>query len=62
MINQWTNRNCETHEIKENEVRTLYLELHDNGAGQIRMSRSDVVAKNNKFVPVKRGETSMYPI
>ena len=35
-------------EIKENEVRTIYLELDNKCAGQIRMSGSDVVAKNNK--------------
>ena len=39
-------------EIKENEVKTIYLEL-DKYAGQIRMSGSDVIAKNNKRVPVK---------
>ena len=47
-------------EIKENEVRTIYLELDDKCAGQIRMSGSDVTAKNNKWVPVKREETSIY--
>ena len=47
-------------EIKENEVRTIYLELDDKCAGQIRMSGSDAIAKNNKWVPVKRRETSIY--
>ena len=47
-------------EIKENEVRTIYLELDDKCTGQIRMSGSDVIAKNNKWVPVKREETSIY--
>ena len=47
-------------EIKENEVKTIYLELDDKCAGQIRMSGSDVIAKNNKRVPVKREETSIY--
>ena len=47
-------------EIKENEVRTRYLELDDKCAGQIRMSGSDVIAKKNKWVPVKREETSIY--
>ena len=46
-------------EIKENEVRTIYLEL-DKCAGQIRMSGSDTIAKNNKWVPIKREETSIY--
>ena len=47
-------------EMKENEVKTIYLELDDKSAGQIRMSGSDVIAKNNKWVPVKREETSIY--
>ena len=34
--------------IKENEVRTIYLELDDKCTGQIRMSGSDIKAKNNK--------------
>ena len=38
-------------ETKENEVRTIYLELDDKCAEQIRMSGSDVIAKNNKWVP-----------
>ena len=50
-----------THmEIKENEVKTVYLELDDKCAGQIRMSASDVIAKNKKWVPVKKEETSIY--
>ena len=36
------------------------FELDDKCAGQIRMNRSDVIAKNNKWVPVKREETSIY--
>ena len=47
-------------EIKENEVRTIYLELDDKCAGQIRMSGSDITAKNNKWVPTKTEETYMY--
>ena len=43
-------------EIKENEVRTIYLELDDKCIGQIRMSGSDVIAKTSKWVPVKREE------
>ena len=46
-------------EIKENKVRTIYLELDNKCAGQIRMSESDVIAKNNKWVPVNREETSI---
>ena len=47
-------------EIKENEVRTIYLELAYKCAAQIRMSGSDEIAKNNKWVPAKREETSIY--
>ena len=46
--------------IKENEVRTIYLELDDKCTGQIRMSGSDIKAKNNKWVPIKREETYIY--
>ena len=46
-------------EIKENKVRTIYLGLDDKCAGQIRMSGKDVIAKNNKWGPIKRGETSI---
>ena len=44
-------------EIKENKVRTIYLESDDKCTGQIRMSGSDVIAKNNKWVLIKREET-----
>ena len=47
-------------EIKENEVKTIYLELDEKCAGPIRISGSNVIAKNNKWVPVKREETSIY--
>ena len=38
----------------------MYLELDDKCAGQIWMSGSSVIAKYNKWVPVKREETSIY--
>ena len=34
------------------------MELDDKCARQIRMSGSDIIAKNNKWVPIKREETS----
>ena len=37
-------------EIKKNKVRTIYLELDDKCAGQIRMSGSDI----------KKEETCVY--
>ena len=47
-------------EIKEYEVRTIYLELDDKCAGQIKMSGGDIIAKNNKWVPNKKEETYKY--
>ena len=45
--------------VKENEVKTIYLELHDKCTRQIRMRGSDLISENNKWVPVKREETSI---
>ena len=45
---------------KKNEVRTIYLELDDKCTRQIRMSGSDVIAKSNKWVPIKREETKQH--
>ena len=47
-------------EIKEYEARTIYLELDDKCAGQIKMSRGDIIAKNNEWVPNKKEETYKY--
>ena len=47
-------------EIKEKEVNTIYLKLEGTCAGQIRISTSYVIAKNNKWIPVKKEETSTY--
>ena len=47
-------------EIKENEVKTIYLELDVKRAGQFRMSGNDIIAKNNERVPIKREETYIY--
>ena len=40
-------------EIKEKEIRTIYLKLDEKRAGHIRLSKVDVIAQNNKWVPVK---------
>ena len=45
-------------EVKEN--KGYIFGVRCNRAEQIRMSGSDVVTKNNKWIPVKREETSMY--
>ena len=47
-------------EIKEYEVRTMYLELDDKCVGQIKTSGGDIIAKNNKWVPNKKEETYIY--
>ena len=47
-------------EIRDTEVQTIYLELDDKCAGQLRMSGSDIIAKNNKWIPIKREQTSIY--
>ena len=46
-------------EIKGNEVRSICLELDDKCAGKIRTSENNVTAKNNKWVPVNREQTSI---
>ena len=46
--------------VKENEVKTIYLELDHKCTGQIRMRGSNVIAENDKWVPVKREKTSIY--
>ena len=47
-------------EIKENKVKTIYLELDNQCRGQIKISGSDTIVKNNKCVLLKREETSIY--
>ena len=49
-------------ESRNKEVQTIYLELDDTCAGKLRMSGSDITAKNNKWVPIKREETSIFLI
>ena len=44
--------------VKHTEVRDK--ELDDKCAGKLRMSGSDIIAKNNKWVPIKREVTSTY--
>ena len=47
-------------ESKDKEVQTIYLQLDDKCAGKLRMSGNDITAKNNKWVPIKREETSIF--
>ena len=41
-------------EIRDKVAQTIYLELDDKCAGKLRMNGSDIIAKNNKWVPIKR--------
>ena len=36
------------------------MELEGKCAGQIRLSGSDIIARNNKWFPIKREETHIY--
>ena len=47
-------------EIKENELKAIYLELDVKRAGQFRMSGNDIIAKNSEWVPIKREEIYIY--
>ena len=44
----------------ENEFITIYLELDEKCAGKMRMSESDSIAENDKWVPIERKKTSIY--
>ena len=41
-------------------MRTIYLELDDKCAGEIRTSGVDIIAKNNKWVPIKKVDSYIY--
>ena len=47
-------------EIRDTEVQTIYLKLDEKYAGQLRMSGSDIIAKNNKWVLIKIEEISIF--
>ena len=46
---------------KKNEIKAMHSGLDKKCAGQIRMSGNDVIAKNNRWDPIKREKTSIYP-
>ena len=46
--------------IKENEFITIYLELDEKCAVKMRMSESNSIAENDKWVPIERKKTSIY--
>ena len=39
--------------IDQNEVETIYVAFDDISAGQKRINGSDIIARNNKWVPMK---------
>ena len=46
--------------INQNEVNAIYVAFDNVSAGQIRINGNDLIARNNKRVPIKREETSIY--
>ena len=46
--------------INQYEVNAIYVAFDDVSAGQIRINRSDLIARNNKWVHIKREEASIY--
>ena len=46
--------------INQNEVNVIYVAFDDVSSGQIRINGNDVTARNDKWVPTKREEASVY--
>ena len=46
--------------LNQNEVDTIYVAFDDTSAGQKRINGNDVIARNNRWVPIRREETSIY--
>ena len=46
--------------LNQNEVDTIYVAFDDTSAGQKRINGNDVIARNNRWVPISREETSIY--
>ena len=46
--------------INQNEVNAIYVAFDGVSAGKIRINGNDLMAKTNKWVPIKREETSIY--
>lgn len=40
--------------IDWNEVETIYVAFDDISVGQKRINGNDIIARNNKWVPIKR--------
>ena len=46
--------------LNQNEVDTIYVAFDDTSAGQKRINGNDVIARNNRWVPIRREETPIY--
>ena len=46
--------------INQNEVDAIYVAFDDVSASKIRIKGNDLIARNNKWVSIKREETSIY--
>ena len=46
--------------INQNEVNAIYVAFDDVSAGQIRINENGLIARNNKWVPIKSEERSIY--
>ena len=46
--------------LNQNEVDTIYIAFDDTSAGQKRINGNDVIARNNRWVPIRIGKTSIY--
>ena len=46
--------------LNQNEVDTIYVAFDDTSAGQKRINGNDVTARNNRWVPIRGEQTSIY--
>ena len=46
--------------INQNEVNAIYVAFDNVSVVQIRINGNDLMARNNKWVPIRREETSIY--
>ena len=47
-------------ETKEKKISTIYLALDDTLMIRTRINGNDIIAKNNKWVPIGRHEVAIY--
>ena len=46
--------------INQNEVNAIYVAFDNVSVVQIRINGNDLIARSNKWVPIRREETSIY--